>query len=38
MFLPYRTRFPAPFEPTHIALAVYWSCLQMAAGREGAQA
>lgn len=36
MFLPYNIRFPAPFEPRHISLAVYWCCLQMAAGREGA--
>ena len=35
MYLSYQTRFPAPFEPRHISLAVYFSCLQMAAGVEG---
>lgn len=36
MLLSYNTRFPAHFEPKHIALAVYWCCLQMTAGHEGA--
>lgn len=36
MLLPYSVRFPASFEPRHIALAVYFCCLQIAAGTEGA--
>ncbi len=29
MPLPYHIRFPAPHEPAHISLAVYYACLQM---------
>lgn len=38
MIPPFHVRFPVPFEPRHISLAVYYSCLQIACGNPGASA